>query len=381
MTPAPLLDWLSRRFELSRGGASANLRPMEGLRGFAVFLVFLVHYVSLGAPWIEGHDGLRTFADGVHRIGNTGVDLFFVLSGYLIYGSLMLRPQPFLPYMARRAERIYPAFLAVLALYIALSFAMPAASRIPREAADAALYLVENLLLLPGLAPIEPIITVAWSLSYEMFFYLTVPALIGGLRLRRWTAGQRMALFGAASCALAAYCALNGGHVRLIMFFSGMLLWEVLRVRQAAAPRAGSALLALAAAWSLVALPLKGSAWHAAEVVALALAYLVLCLACFAAPASRTARAFSWTPLRWLGNMSYSYYLLHGLALHGAFRILGLVAAPAGHGAAFAVLLMPALFAASLVPAALLFLAVERPLSLAAQPRRQAGLSGGVRRA
>ena len=48
--PAPahgrgLVAWLSRRFELSRHGSAANVRPMEGLRGFAVFLVFVVHYV------------------------------------------------------------------------------------------------------------------------------------------------------------------------------------------------------------------------------------------------------------------------------------------------------------------------------------------------
>ena len=45
-------NWLARQFELSRGGEAANVRPMEGMRGFAVFLVFIVHYVSLAKPWI-----------------------------------------------------------------------------------------------------------------------------------------------------------------------------------------------------------------------------------------------------------------------------------------------------------------------------------------
>ena len=45
------MPWLSPYFELSRGSAH-NVRPMEGLRGFAVFLVFLVHYATLVGDWL-----------------------------------------------------------------------------------------------------------------------------------------------------------------------------------------------------------------------------------------------------------------------------------------------------------------------------------------
>ena len=89
-----LLDWLTPRFELSRGGTAQNVRPMEGLRGFAVFLVFpvflvvLMHCVTLIGLWISAHVGLAAIAGAIHAMGNAGVDLFFVLSGYLIYGSL-----------------------------------------------------------------------------------------------------------------------------------------------------------------------------------------------------------------------------------------------------------------------------------------------------
>ncbi|HEY2847883.1 MAG TPA: acyltransferase family protein, partial [Pyrinomonadaceae bacterium] len=86
-------EWFSDKFEVSRGLQGKNVRPMEGLRGLAVSLVFLVHYVALIRPWIEGHPLLDQVADGMHTIGNTGVDLFFVLSGYLIYG-ILLKKQP-----------------------------------------------------------------------------------------------------------------------------------------------------------------------------------------------------------------------------------------------------------------------------------------------
>src|SRR3989344_8879805 len=94
--------WWRDRFELARGGSDNNLRSMEGLRGFAVFLVFLVHFVTLSSPWLSPQSLLSPIADAVHSIGNAGVDLFFVLSGYLIYGSLIERKQVFLPYLKRR---------------------------------------------------------------------------------------------------------------------------------------------------------------------------------------------------------------------------------------------------------------------------------------
>ena len=84
------MEWLTQRFELSRGGGAQNVRPMEGLRGFAVFLVFLVHYVTLVKPWMVHGSALDLFGNLLRSIGSTGVDLFFVLSGYLIYGSLTL---------------------------------------------------------------------------------------------------------------------------------------------------------------------------------------------------------------------------------------------------------------------------------------------------
>ena len=158
-----MLKWLAARFELSRGEAQGNVRPMEGLRGFAVLLVFCTHYVTLIGPWLNEASWLGHAADALHTVGNAGVDLFFVLSGYLIYGSLMARPQAYLAFMRRRVRRIHPTFLAVLAIYLLLSLVFPAERKIPADTADAAVYLLQNILLLPGLFPIVPIITVAWS--------------------------------------------------------------------------------------------------------------------------------------------------------------------------------------------------------------------------
>ena len=115
------LEWLRARFELSRGGAGQNIRPMEGLRGFAVFLVFLVHYANLIRPWLLPESSLLEFAKALRLVGSSGVDLFFVLSGFVIYGSLISREQPFGRFLLRRVRRIYPAFIVVLSGYVVLS--------------------------------------------------------------------------------------------------------------------------------------------------------------------------------------------------------------------------------------------------------------------
>ncbi len=122
--------------------------------------------------------GTKALIEGVHSVGNTGVDLFFVLSGYLIYGALINKASPYLRFMLRRVLRIYPVFLVMMAIYLLLCWAFPQNSKLPARVDDAVIYVAQNLLLLPGMTGIKPLITVAWSLSYEMFYYLLAPVVI-----------------------------------------------------------------------------------------------------------------------------------------------------------------------------------------------------------
>lgn len=359
-----VIDWIAGRFELSRGGGELNVRPMEGLRGFAVALVFIVHYVALVQPWIGRSEELRAFASAFHTIGNTGVDLFFVLSGYLIYGSLIERPQQFVKFMRRRIQRIYPAFCVVFCMYVGLSHLVPAESKIPSEPFAAAVYLLENFLLLPGLFPTQPMITVAWSLSYEMFYYLVIPIIISLAGLRDRTRAWRMKFFLVLAIVVTAYFAFMGGPIRLVMFIAGILLHEVVVTGRLESIGNLGGLLALSAGLLATVVPLSGPAGALLSNVSLFVGFFVLCLACFRCPGEWLGQAFSWTPLRWLGNMSYSYYLLHGLTLKVAFvAITGVL--PTGQGAWVFWVLLPPMFVITLIPTAALFLLVERPYSLA----------------
>jgi exopolysaccharide production protein ExoZ len=366
------VGWLDDTFEIGRGGAGGNVRPMEGLRGFAVFLVFFVHYTALVRPWIEASPALQALAKGLHDIGGTGVDLFFVLSGYLIYGSLIAREQPFFKFFSRRVERIYPAFAAVFLVYLALSYFFPQENKIPGPPSRGIIYLLQNYLLLPGLLPIQPMITVAWSLSYEMFYYLAIPLVIALLGLRSRRARWRIAIFLGLAWGFAVFCAFTGGPIKLIMFIAGIVLYEVMQSPLVPTPSSWESVAALGAGFLSMLVPSDGPAWLAAKEGMLFVAFFVLCLNCFRAPAEWLPQAFAWTPLRWLGNMSYSYYLVHGLALKGAFLALARALPPETVGAWIFWPLLPAMFAWTLLPSAGLFVLIERPLSLA--PRRAAAV-------
>lgn len=367
MKPATLFssifEWLSPRFELSRKGTQTNVGAMEGMRGFAVFLVFLVHFVTLVEPWIQGTQ-LLAFAQALHAIGNTGVDLFFVLSGYLIYGSLISREQQFLSFMGRRIVRIYPTFLAVLLLYLFLSVFFQSESKLPPEPLRAVLYIVQNILLLPGLFPIQPIITVAWSLSYEMFFYLLIPLVISIFSMRNRSPGTRTNSVLAVAITLALVCGIFGGPIRFIMFLAGMLLYETSVKPWRRPPTSVTGAFAMVAGLVSTLLPLPGVEGYVCRIAILSVAFFLFCYSCFAFPNDWLAKIFRWWPARWLGNMSYSYYLIHGLALKAMFLVLPFFVSYSKGGDMFFWSLLPLAFIGTLLPSALLFLWIERPMSL-----------------
>jgi peptidoglycan/LPS O-acetylase OafA/YrhL len=144
------------------------------------------------------------------------------------------------------------------------------------------------------------------------------------------------------------------------MFVAGILLFETLE--SGLFPRIDTlGLVALVVGMVLI----DRAAFGPGRFVVLFVSFFLLCYASFRSE-GLTNRLFCWTPLRWLGNMSYSYYLIHGLALKAAFLVLARIAEPIGAwGAAGCWSLLPPMFVITLVPAGLLFALVEKPFSLA----------------
>jgi peptidoglycan/LPS O-acetylase OafA/YrhL len=351
-----------------------RLLSMEGARGLAIALVFCVHYNALLSGYLPPTSWSARLAESAWAIGHSGVDLFFVISGILIYGALMGKKPNYGRFLKRRVVRIYPTFLAVFGLYLLLSMFFPERSKITGSWPDVLVYLGENLLLLPGVFPIVPLITVTWSLSYEFFFYLTLSLLVSLGRMRRWRRWQRVSLLTVLLGLIVS--GLLPLPIRMGMFLVGMLVYEAFqngwpaRLPAATDWAAGAILVAvfLAMGWFL-----REQDWR--RMLAMILGFGLFALSCFGARGP-LYRWFSWTPLRWAGNMSYSYYLIHGLTLQGVALLLGHWHHQDGRSAWIFWGVLPASVLATLAASSLLYGLVEKPFSVERRKPRAAILPG-----
>ena len=286
---------------------------VDSLRGIAALLIFYVHYHTLMRHWLTPESASATLAEILEGIAHSGTDLFFTLSGYLIYGSLMARDRPVWRYIARRFGRIYPTFLFVVGGYLLIFAFDPEVSKLPPGSFHAALYVLANLALLPGMFEIEPIVAPAWSLSYLAVYYISAPLMVRGLRLRQWLSSQRIALFIALAGLLLVSGALYHGPVRLAMFLGGMLLYELYR---GSPPRQSLTLgisLFIVAAVLMTIITQLGIP-PVVRYLMLLVFFPAACGACLSVPADRGLFSLTW--LRYLGRITLSYIMVHGLALH-----------------------------------------------------------------
>lgn len=154
----------------SQGTASMRMHGLDTLRALAIAVVMLYHFNMQGL--------LPAFMEPVAKIGWVGVDLFFVLSGFLISSQL------FKPYLAggkpslkdfytRRAYRILPAFFVVLLLYICV----PLWREAPGPYANWQYASFTWNVLLLGY-PKSRAFSHIWSLCVEEHFYLVFPVLV-----------------------------------------------------------------------------------------------------------------------------------------------------------------------------------------------------------
>jgi peptidoglycan/LPS O-acetylase OafA/YrhL len=368
----------------SRRSAQSGFRPdIEGLRAVAVLAVVLFH---ADVPGLGG--------------GFVGVDVFFVISGFLITGLLWREANTtgtvgLRRFYGARARRLLPASAAV-GVFIMLCSAVltPAlmARRVIGDGIASALYVSNYRFILQGVdylgasMPPSPF-QHYWSLGVEEQFYLVWPALIIGTawlirHARRRTRAQAapseraylvvLALVGGASFALslvatrvvppAAFFSLPtrawelavGGLVALT---AGR--WRRLPPRAAAiAGWAGLGVILLACTKLGPLTPYPGSA---ALLPVLGTA-LVIGAGC-ATPSQGCGRVLAVSPMRAIGRVSYSWYLWHWPVL---LMALGAIAPIIGHGPWLAL-------AAVLISGGLAVLTlrlVENPLRFAASLRR-----------
>ncbi|MGH9775207.1 MAG: acyltransferase family protein [Candidatus Acidiferrales bacterium] len=173
--------------------ASRRVPELDGLRGVAILQVVLLHFIADSKT--GGFGTLLYRFSQMFRLGWSGVDLFFVLSGFLIGGILLgarESPRYFKTFYTRRVHRILPIYYLSLTLFaiVVLAFGrnLPPPLPVGKEILGR---LPFYFLFLQNLFPSTPVpivgywLSVTWSLAVEEQFYLAVPLLIRFLSARR----------------------------------------------------------------------------------------------------------------------------------------------------------------------------------------------------
>jgi len=350
-----------------------RIPALDGLRGIAVLLVMFYHF-SYG--WFFSPAGLDRAYARVSAVGWMGVDLFFVLSGFLITGILYdsrERAGYFSSFYARRFLRIFPLY------YVFVLLVLPAAARLvagnPAHAVAALHaksgwylgYAVNFLLALRGGWSAAALNTAhLWSLAVEEQFYFVWPPLVLLLSRRALirTSGALVVL------ALAARVAMRLGgasavatyvlpFTRMDALLMGALVALAVRELGSVAPLARHAPRVLAGAGGVAAATLASAparmTWagpwvQTVGLTAIAVFFAALLVTAVAAPAeSRWGRFLRAPSLRTFGKYSYALYIFHPLVMEvlqangwGADRFAGL-----GPGMQIGVHLVFAAFAAT----------------------------------
>ena len=155
-----------------------RLQSIQVLRGFAALCVAMNHLVSFERETIEQNGFTETsLAGGLWENGFAGVDLFFVISGFIMVYVTSGRERGLAAagdFFLARAIRIYPLwwlFMIVMAAVFIIVHGTPYhPEEFTKTDAGAAAYLLKSTFLIPqeGL----PILGVGWTLIHEMYFYL-----------------------------------------------------------------------------------------------------------------------------------------------------------------------------------------------------------------
>lgn len=278
---------------------------IQALRGFAVLAVVMQH---ADAGWLQA--------------GYLGVDIFFVVSGFLITG--MIRDGiarggfRFSEFYFRRAKRLLPAAYVTFLATAVLSVALLDASEWNDFAAQlaGAVTFTCNFVLwqqtgyFEGAAALKPLLHV-WSLSLEEQYYLLLPATLVWLPRRYWLPGMAVVLVAS----LALYLALMRTAPDAAFYLLPARAWELALGSLAVLVRRDSPALRTVARWLfwpmlvlLVAIPiLPLGLSRAVSTVAVCVATTIVIWR----QHQRVADNPVTRALAWVGDFSYSLYLVH----------------------------------------------------------------------
>ena len=355
--------------------ASRYVPPLTGIRALAALLVLGLHTLLLGLhPQGNGPTGVDLFMPLLPFLarGYLGVDFFFVLSGFIIthvYLASLARPnrRATVVFLWHRFIRLYPVHVTVLALLVVVVSLARAADiplNHPQSWPESDLVWHFTLLHAWGVTPLATWNSPSWSISAEWFAYLLFP-LLAPLLMRIRRRGTALLVAAAALATTAAVFTLADwtlleawiGAPALIRvsgeFLCGAALCRAIALGGELRRASGD----IIGAGALLFFLLGASSGMPEFILVVLLALTVL-----GAATSRGALAWllSSRPLLWLGEISYSIYIVHFpvlLLIRRLWDRLGF----AGWSFAAQTLAFLATLALVIVLAALLFYVVERP--------------------
>jgi peptidoglycan/LPS O-acetylase OafA/YrhL len=341
------------------GGGAGRVAAIDGLRGIAALLVVLYHLHEAISRSTTGW--LWAPMDWVARNGFLGVDIFFVISGFVIALSVSKgdpTPSYFGRFVLRRSIRLDPPYwsailLELLLLHATLSLFPGMTVKLPSTP-----QLLSHLIYSQELLGYGSVVPVFWTLCYEIQFYAFFVGLVvaGAMLPARMRRPEWAGAFWGVLFVLSLWTRYwrpaelpNGLAIdRWFQFFIGVLTYR--------AVTGAGRMSVLVSAWIALAVT---AALAGASVVQL-LAILVSMVLVMAAKDRRVGAALSVRPLRFLGAISYSLYLYHSSV---GWRFVSLIQkiVPGTWQPPFAILVYLVGIAGSIGFATLLWMAIERP--------------------
>jgi len=324
---------------------SQRIPELDGLRGLAILLVLLDHYLS--APRFDGTSRFWSLFFKLLAGGQVGVDLFFVLSGFLIGGILLESresPNYFRTFYLRRVHRILPVYYSFILIYLAVlgivHFYAPGVSTSSADFSHLFQYPVFIQNFFWSKTHLEWLcLGVTWSLAIEEQFYLCAPLVIRYLSVRRLRSVLVVVILLAPLLRLALFLGPKEYHYlatlsmpcradSLALGMLGALAWRSERFHMFLRenPKLPARVLMFL---FLVVGPLlpwmykpRGPLWGSVGYSTLAFFFLALLLFVLVRRESWLAGVMRLSPLRELGTISYCVYIIHAPILHGIHYLL-----------------------------------------------------------
>lgn len=321
--------------------------PVQGFRGFAAGCVFVFHMFASNV--LPPMNGLLSWSSVLVASSSLryGVELFFMISGYVILGSL-LRHKSLRAFFWDRVLRIYPAFVPVHLVVFALGPIVGWGFFHHIDATGFALNFVANILFLPTVFPVPLAHWAAWSLSYEWVFYFIAAASMLLLRPKRHHTLVLCSIFAFVIVALNFY-------PRGLFFIPGVIAnlnesWIRKHRRLFRFPTV--ALIVFLAAWRFTDVDASEPIsqliyWLAdARIVMLIVAFLagLYLISAVILGEGLFGALLKSGPCRFLGTISYSFYLWHPIVVVAVKRlVLSLLVPRLGAGAGAVIFVLASL--------------------------------------